>query len=132
MSKRKLETGTGVKREKVDRPLPHPIQRKRLTGENSSKDQVAEVRVLGDERADAFAGTKNVKTRHVVTGILPCDRITSVKQDAGMAKIAITDMLRQSKSPAQKSKKGSAKGQVAMSNWVVCLKIPSRENLFYG
>ena len=55
---------------------------------------------------DPLAGTKNMKIRHVITGIFPCDRITIVKQDAVSAKIALSDMLRQSKKPSKKVGEG--------------------------
>ena len=78
---------------------PALIRRQRLTGKNPSTDQAAEVRALGQEGADSRAAIyKSVKTCHV-----KC-----------IATSAVFDMLRQRRSPTKRSKKGSAKGQVAL------------------
>ena len=77
---------------------------------------------------DSLAGTI-VKTRHAMTGISPCVRITSVKQGAVMAKMAISDMLAQSKKNSKKKqKKGSAKGQVALRKEYIQLGCVSQDS----
>ena len=53
-----------------------------------------------------------------------------------MAKNADSDTLRFDGQPSEKSKKSGVKDQLpywrSLDNWVVCLKIPIRANLFYG
>ena len=75
------------------------------------------------------------KIRHVDSGILPCVKTTSLRPDAYVAKNADSDMLRLRRSPAKKQRKVVRKDQLhyrrSLHNWVVCLKILIRENLFY-
>ena len=60
---------------------------------------------------------------------------TSLRPDAYVAKNADSDMLRLRRSPAKKQRKVVRKDQLhyrrSLQNWVVCLKILIRENLFY-
>ena len=72
-----LATDARLRDEKDDRLLPHQILRPRQTGKNPSKGQAAEAKALGAERAGSRAKRTVVKTRHVITGILPCVRSTS-------------------------------------------------------
>ena len=53
-------------------------------------------------------------TRHVIMGILACVKITSLRHDACTAIDVTFDMLKQRRSPNKKSKKGGAKGSVAV------------------
>ena len=79
---------------------------------------------------------ESVRIRHVILGTLPCVSITSLNQDANMATNADPDTMRLKGSPAKKSEKSCVKVQLPCSrslhNWIVCLKILIRENLFYG
>ena len=104
-----LETDTRLRDEKDNRPLPHPIQGQRQTGKKPSKDQAAEDGALGEERTDYLAKTKIVKNRHVIIGILPYVKITSLKQDAFMARSAVFDMRR---SPAKSQRRVVRKDQL--------------------
>ena len=106
-----LATDARIREEKDNHLLLHLIQRQRRTGKNPSTDQATVVRALGQEGADSRAEIKSVKTRHVITGILPYVRVTSQKQDAVMETSAVLDMLRQRRSPTKRSKMGGAKGQ---------------------
>ena len=82
-----------------------------MTQRNTSKDQAAEVRDFGEEGADSLAKIQVVKTRHVITGILACVRITSQKQDAVVAKSAVFDMLRQNRSQTRSQRRVVRKEQ---------------------
>ena len=62
-------------------------------------------------RAEISLG-KNVRTRHVIIGTLPRVNITSLRQDAGMATNAISDMLRRRRSPAKNQRKVVRKDQL--------------------
>ena len=112
-----LGTDARIRKEKDNRPLLHQIQRQRLTGKNPSTDQAAEVRALGQEGADSRADKKIVKTRHVITGILPYVRVTSQKQDAVMATSAAQ----------QRSKKCGRKGSVELLKESIQLGCVSQE-----
>ena len=109
----------------------HPIQRQRLSCKNTSKDQQRT-----KPGADSLAETKIAKTRHVITGILPHDRITSQKQDAFMARSVVFGILRQKRSPAKSQRRVVRKDQLrfcrSFYNLVVCFKIPIRQHLFHG
>ena len=93
--------------EKDNRPHPHQIRRPRLMArdENAQKNQATEEKAL-QTKGDAFrADTEHVITRHVIIGIHPCVKMTSLRQDACMARGAIFDMLRQRRSPARSQRK---------------------------
>ena len=55
-------------------------------------------------RAEIFFG-ENVRTRHVLSGTLPCVSITSLNQDAHVAKNADSDTLRLMGTPTKSQRK---------------------------
>ena len=91
--------------QKDDRPLPHHIRRPRLTARYPQKVQATEEKALQTKGAESRADTEHVITRHVVFGIHPCVKITSLIQDAFLAINVIFDMLRQRRSPSRSQPK---------------------------
>ena len=104
-------------RDRKDKPpLPHQMRRHRLTDKDHQKDQAAEEKALRVQAAEFRADIgESVRTRHVIIGTLPCVRITSMNPDATMATDAISDIDEADEMPSKKSKKGGAKGSVALS-----------------
>ena len=78
-------------------------------------------------RAEISLG-ESVRIRHVIFGTLPCVSLTSLNQDAHMAINADSDMLRRRKKPSKKSKKGGAKGSVALLKESVSLGCVSQDS----
>ena len=93
-----------VRDEKDDRLLPHQIRRRRLTVKKATDMKVLtkEVRFCAD--------TKIVQKKKTSCKFLA----SSLNPDAHMAINPDFDLLRQRKIPAKKSKKGGAKGSVAL------------------
>ena len=92
------------------------------------------MKALQTKEAKFRADTEIVIVRHVAIGILPCDKTTSLRLDANLATSAIFDTLRQIE-PSKKSKKGGAKGSVALSKESIqlgCVPQDSHQrNLFH-
>ena len=89
----------------------------RLTEENTRKVLVPEDKALLEEKAECraiFSSNESVRTRRVIIGTLPYVKITSVRQDAYMAMIAVSYIFEAEEKPSKKSKKGAAKGSVAL------------------
>ena len=95
----RLETDA-IRHKKEKRPLLH-----RLRERNHQMVQVAEGKVLLEQetefRADISSG-ESVRNCHVIIGTLPCVSVTSLDQDAHMAKNVDSDTLRLMGSPAKK------------------------------
>ena len=106
-------TDARLRDEQDNRPLPHQIRRPRQKEKNPSKVQ-AEDNALRTKGAGFFANKQIVITRHVIVGILPCGKITSLRQDAHMAKICHFRHVEADEKPSKESKKGGAKGPVAL------------------
>ena len=100
---------------KYNRALLLQLRSHRLTEENPRKVLVPEEKALLEEKAECRAkitSNESVRIRRVIIGILPYDKITSLRQDAQMAMIATSDMLRWRKSPAIKKRKVVRKDQL--------------------
>ena len=69
---------------------------------------------FGQKAQDSLPINNIVITRHVIVGILPCGKITSLRQDAHMAKICHFRHVEADEKPSKESKKGGAKGPVAL------------------
>ena len=91
------------------------------------------MKALQTKGARFCANTEIVILRHVVSGILPYVKATSLRLDAHLATSANFDMLRQMRSPAKSQRKLVRKDQLlywrSLYNWVVYLKVLIRENL---
>ena len=109
------ETCTVVKDEEDDRLLPHQIRRPRLTkGEKILKHSRQQRGKLFRRRSEIPCRYRTFsKIRHVVSGIFPCVKTTSLRLDAHLPTNAIFDMYEAEEEPSQKSNKGGAKGSVA-------------------
>ena len=107
-------TDARLRDEQDNRPLPHQIRRPRQKEKNPSKVQATEDNALRAKGAGFFADKQIVITRHVIVGILPCGKITSLRQDAHMAKICHFRHVEADEKPSKESKKGGAKGPVAL------------------
>ena len=105
---------------KDNRPLLHQKRRHTLTERNHSKVQVAEEKVLlakkAELRADISLG-ESARTRHVVIGTLPCVSITSLSQDAHMAKNADSDTKRLMGSPVRSRRKVVSRISCLSGTW---------------
>ena len=106
-----LATVALVRDEKDDRLLPQPIRRQsRPMVKKATKRKALQIR-----QVRFCVDVKFVKKkRHVDLGILPCVKTTSLRPDAEMEDNVPSGMLRLVKSPSKKSKKGGAKGSVAI------------------
>ena len=60
------------------------------------------------------AVTKIVRTRHVICGILPCVKTTILRQDEKFGRTCFFRHVKAEEKPSKKSKKGGAKGSVAL------------------
>ena len=80
-------------------------------GKNLQKARQHKDRALLEEVTDSRAKTEVVKLGQVIIGILLHVRITSVKQNAFMARSAVFDMLRQKRSPAKSQRRVVRKDQ---------------------
>ena len=106
----------GGQRRKGRSSSPAPNSEAKTDGgeEKNPRKQVerkqAERKALQTMGAKFRAVTKNVKTRHVDLGILPCVKTTSLRLDACLEEHVSSDMFRLSESPA---KSEGAKGSVA-------------------
>ena len=92
----RLETDATRDKEGQSSSLAPKKRRHTMTERNPQKVQVAEGTVLLEEEAEFRADTslgESVRTRHVITGTFPCVSITSLNQDAHMAKNAESDTL---------------------------------------
>ena len=134
---RHLET-EAIRDKKDNRPLLHRKQRHRQTERYPQNVQAAEEQAFLEQegRFRAEIGY-SVRTRHVVFGTLPLSEITSLNQDASVAVNVISDNVEADEKPSKKSKKGGAKGSVALlkeytqlHNWVVCPMMALRGSLF--
>ena len=74
--------------------------------------QATEEKAPQTKGAKFHAVTENVITRHVMIGMLPCVKITSLRQHAYMATDAIFDMLKRRKSPTTSQRKVVRKDQL--------------------
>ena len=108
MTNQPLATVAKVRDQKDDRLLPHQIRRQRPTVKKATKMKVLtrEVRFL--------CRHKCLKTRHVNFGIFQCVRITDLKKDAHVATNVIFRHVEAQSKPSKMSKKGGAKGSVAL------------------
>ena len=74
----------------------------------------------------AYTQKLQKKKRHVKVGIFPCVKTTTLRMGASLVKHAVSDMLRQRKSPAEGQRNVVQKDQVhywrSLHNWVVYLK----------
>ena len=87
----------------------------RLTEENPRKVLVPEEKALPEEKAEGRAkksSNDSVRTLCVIIGTLPYVKITSLRLDAYMAMIAVSDIWRRSKSPARSQSKVVRKDQL--------------------
>ena len=101
------ENGCDERQKKDNRLLLHQKRKHRLTERYPQKVQVAEGKVLEQEagfRSEITSG-ESVRALHVIFGTLPCVSITSLNQDALMAKSADSDTLRLMDSPAKSRRK---------------------------
>ena len=101
---------------KYNRALLLQFGSHRLTEENPRKVLVPEEKLLPEEKAESRAkksSNESVRTRRVIMGTLPYVEITSLRLDAFMAMIVVSDILRRRKS-LEEVKKGGAKGAVAL------------------
>ena len=81
---------------------------------NPQNNEATEMKTIQTEGAKFRADTQTETIRHVVLGILPCVKTSSLKLDAHLAKNAFSDMLRRRRSPTRsRKKKGGAKEEVA-------------------
>ena len=78
---RHLSTDARIKDEMGNRPLPHLIRKQRLTVKKIQV-QATEEKGFQTKGAEFRAVTENFITRHLTIGILPCVKITSLRQDA--------------------------------------------------
>ena len=88
-----LATGANLIDKKNDRPLPHQIRRQPKTERENPNHMTKRMKVLLIKEATLHVNGEIAPIRRVVTGILTCVRATFQKQDADMAKIALSDML---------------------------------------
>ena len=72
------------------------------------------MKALQTERAKFRAVTKIVRTRHVICGILPCVKTTILRQDEKFGRTCFFRHVKAEEKPSKKSKKGGAKGSVAL------------------
>ena len=102
------ETVAEVRDEKDNRPLPHQIRRPRLTVREKiiQNNRATEMKALQTKRAKFRADTDIVIICHVVLGILPYVKTTSLRLEARLATNAIFDMLRRMRMPAQSKCEG--------------------------
>ena len=121
----------GSQRRKGDRPLPHQIGRPRLTARERhlQKHQATEMKALQTKGTKIRAVTKIVKPRHIVFGILPCVKTTSLRPDAHLEEHVSSDMLRRRRSPATSQRKEVRKDQLHYCRSLH--KILIRDNLFF-
>ena len=132
----RLETDA-IRHEKDNRPLLHQKRRHRLTGRYPQKSSGSRGEKVLLEQEERFrAEISLVCIRHVIMGTLPC--VSNYKSEPGckLGDKCYCRHVEAQEKPSKKSKKGGAKDQLPCSrslhNWVVCLKILIRENLFYG
>ena len=78
---RHLGTDARIKDEMGNRPLPHLIRKQRLTVK-TIQVQATEEKGFQTIGAEFRVVTENLITRHLIIGILPCVKITSLRQDA--------------------------------------------------
>ena len=81
-------------------------------GENPQEHQATEMKALQTKRAKFRAVTKNCKSRHVVFGILPCVKTTSLRLDANLEENVSSDMSRRKRSPSRSQRKAVRKDQL--------------------
>ena len=119
------ETCAVVRDEKDDRPLLDHIRRPRLTAreKNPRKHQGTEMKALQTKGAKFRAVTKIVRTRHVTFGILPCVKTTILRQDANFGRTCFFRHVEAEEKPSKLSKKGGAKGTVALRVYTIGLCI---------
>ena len=86
---------------KDDRLLPHPIRRQNRQTVKKATKRKGRTRIC-----------KKKKARRVSFGIFPSVKITSLKEDAYMETNAVSDMLRQRRSPAKGQRKVVQKDQL--------------------
>ena len=102
-----LETDA-TRGEKDNRPLLYQKRRYRLTEINHSMVQASEEQVFLEKEAEMRAdisSRESARTRHVVIGTLMCVSISSLNQDANMAKNVDSNTLRLMGSPVQSRRK---------------------------
>ena len=99
---------------KYNRALLLQMRSHRLTEENLER-LVPEEKALLEENAESRAkksSNESVRTLRVIIGTLPYVKITSLRLDAFMAMIAVSDTLRRRKRPARSQRKVVRKEQL--------------------
>ena len=130
-----LETCTRVREEKDDRLFPAPDTKAKTDAQELFKSS-------GSRGQSPWRGRERFPCRSTNCEVSSCRYMqppvcqnSLSEQDAVMATSAILDMVRRIKKPRKKSRKGVVLKEEwrygrSLYKWVVCLKIPSRENLF--
>ena len=127
-----------VRDEKDDRLLSHQVRRPRLTkGEKIFfKKNIRQQRwkVCGQKERNSVP-KQNVITRHVAYGILPCVKNNKSQTGCKFGSKCFFRHVDAEEKPSKKSKKGGAKGSVALFEGVyttgLYLKILYPRSLFY-
>ena len=98
-----------------NRALLLQMRSHKLTEENPRKVLVPVEKALLEEKAESRAkksSNESVRTHRVIIGTLPYVKITSLRQDAYVAMVAVSDILSWRKSPARSQSKVVRKEQL--------------------
>ena len=110
-------SGNGCKAHRAKRTID--LSRTKIEGQDwrwdfLKKFRQTEEKALQTTGAESRADTENVTTRHVIVGILPCVKITSLHRDAKFGAQCLFRCTEADGQPSKKSKKGGAQGSVAL------------------
>ena len=116
MTDKQKETCAVVRDEKDHRPLPAPNSKANTDdeGENSPKHVATQMKALQTDRAKFRAVTKieTVKTRHVIFGIFPCVKTTSLRPDANFGRTFFRHVVAEEKPNKKNQRKVVRKDQL--------------------